>query len=449
MAATMISHRYPVPDDFAEMILALNEPKLSLMLDGEYRSSPAIRQRIANDASLLEEKKASALFRIAHNSGVSLAEIEMLTGKSGPEAYLEFANSSDKAFRRAVAWYWRPAPDEVWLKLLRDPDPKVRWSAFHARESIPADLHEELAADPELRPLMAKSVELTPAMAAEFAVDSKETVRHSLAENPHLPESTCRLLADSADATTSALLICNRATPEDVRARLHASLPADPGWENVGQKTDKDIDAGMAHSILSFGMVPWLGDLPLDERLGYLDSPYPVFRRALAWSDDLPASAREKLRHDPDPQVRSYLARSWKDAPGEFVLSVLVEVGDSAKFRPRLADHPNLPRADLGALVDSDNPRLRALACKNPELPPAIIARLSQDESRTVRFAAAGHPSIPWEDLKRLLDGEDLDLVETAAASPALPADVMEQLVDQFIAQSAGSRQPPETSRPS
>lgn len=222
-------------------------------------------------------------------------------------------------------------------------------------------------------------------------------------------------------------LICNPATPEHLRARLHAELAAIIAAEEGRDIREQSIDAMMAAAELSMADLPWLRRMPLHERLGYLGSPYPVFRRALAWHEDLPADAIDRLQADSDCEVQRRMAKR-PDAPGDFVARVLRECGDNPKFGPRLADHLNLDQSAFGSDAENPDARLRILACRDPLLPVTQVVRLSRDADRSVRMAVASHPRLPIENLLQLLKDSDPYVVEAAAASPNLPVEIMHEI---------------------
>jgi hypothetical protein len=281
-------------------------------------------------------------------------------------------------------------------------------------------LHRQLVAHPATRAAVAEYISLTTELASQLAGDDDENVRWAVAKNPGLPALVRDRLAATDDPIVWASLLCNRSTPEALCADLNRKLV------QVTTEPDSSPEALFTTTMLE-EPISWLRELPLQERLEYLDRPYAVFRRSLATHDDLPAEAIARLRHDPDPGVRQRIARR-SDTPGDFLEKVVRECGENWKCRPLLVDHPNFPTAAFLRFADESNPQLRRVACRDPLLPAAVVMRLSRDEDRWVRITAAGHANMPAEEVVHLLGDADLDVVEAAAASPALPPDAMDQI---------------------
>jgi hypothetical protein len=232
-----------------------------------------------------------------------------------------------------------------------------------------------------------------------------------VAKNPGLPASVRGRLAASDDPIVWANLLCNQSTPEALRADLHNKLV------QVTTELDPSPEALFITMMFERENIRWLRQLPLQERLEYLDRPYTVFRRSLATHDDLPQEAIARLQHDPAPGVRRTIARR-PNTSGECLERVVRECGEDWGCRPLLVEHPNFPTAAFLRFADESEPQLRALACCSPLLPAHVVARLSRDEDRWVRITAAGHANLPAEEVVRLLGDTDLDVVEAAAGLP-------------------------------
>jgi hypothetical protein len=279
-----------------------------------------------------------------------------------------------------------------------------------------------LISHPATRAWVASYISLTPELAAELAIDPDENVRSEVAKNSNLPLPVLDSLAATHDPMVWANLVCNRITPELVRAQLYPEL------EKAIRQSDPSPEAMVARMMLVHEDVRWLRQLPLEERQSYLDSPYTVFRRSLARHDDLPVEAIARLERDPDPIVRHMIARRAA-AQGDFLERLLRECGELPGWRPLLVEHPNFPQAAFVRFAEESEPRLRALACRNPSLPTDVVARLARDGSARVRASTTSHPNFTAEDALRLLGDDDLDVAEAAAASPALPLYAMHELV--------------------
>ena len=423
----MASDRGALPDDLAEALLALDDPEIAFLIDSDIRVSVAIRTQITENAAACEYARQFARDSMTKDVPVSLDTLERFTDSVGPDAWRLLVSDPDPQLRRAVAKAWFDAPNDIHRILLSDPDPSVRAAACQHPPPPPSDLHASLIGHPATRASVTEYISLTEALAAELAADDDVWVRHAVAKNPHLPDSVRDRLVASNDPIAWAGLILNQTTPEPLRARLNADLV------ELDKQEQESTETFVALMILEQSVVQWLAELPLSDRMTYLDSPYAMFRQTLAChSDDLPAEAVAKLQCDPDVMVRRIMARR-PDAPAEFLERLVREHGESVSSIHKLVDHPNFPKAAFATFTDSPKPQVRMLASHDPQLPAVVVARLSRDADTFVRQSAARHPNLPTEDLMRLLNDEDLDVVEAAAASPALPLDVMHQLVDRAI----------------
>jgi hypothetical protein len=425
-ASTMVVRSGFLPDELAEALLALCDPHIAFLLDRDDRVSPAILERIAGHPNVAVREASMRMAREWVSNGrvfVRLDLLERLTDQTGEAAWTKLAGDPDPQMRRAVARAWSGMPDNIRRALLTDPEPSVRAAACPSWRPAPIDLHEPLIAHPATRASVAEYISLTPQLAAQLAGDDDEEVRWAVAKNPGLPALARDRLAATDSPIVWASLLCNRSTPEALRADLNAKLV------QVTAEPDPSPDVEFTTMILGRENIPWLRELPLPGRLEYLDRPYAVFRRALATHSDLPEEAIARLQYDPDPGVRRTIARR-RDTPGDLLETVVRECGEDWGCRPLLVEHPNFPTAAFLRFADESKPQLRALACRDPVLPAAIVARLARDDDRWVRITAASHANLPAEDVIRLLGDEDLDIVEAAAASPALPPDAMDEIVE-------------------
>lgn len=429
VATEMTYRRGLLPDELAEALVELSDPEVTAMMDRPGRASPAIRERLARrpDPAVRARNRRLACEWLSAGVFVSLDMLEALTDKAGPAAWLELASDPDPRVRSATARAWFDQPDAVHRALLTDPEPSVRAAAARVR-AVPDDLHPLLVAHPATRAAVAGYIALSVELARQLIEDDDEEVRAAVAGNPQLPVFACHELAAKGPLAWGEL-ITNPATPGPLRARLHDDLARIIASEKGRDIREVSIEAMMADAHLRTALLPGFDALPLAERLAYLDSPYPVFRRALTRHRDLPDDALARLRADADPDVLRYMAKR-PDAPGAFVAWVLREWGDNPKVGPRLVDHPNFPAGELAKDADDPDARRRALACLDPLLPVPEVIRLARDENPYVRVSAAGHPNLPLDNLLDLLEDENLLVVEAAAASPALPHALMHQIAD-------------------
>jgi hypothetical protein len=270
-------------------------------------------------------------------------------------------------------------------------------------------------ADPATREPVAAYAELTAGQSLDLAMDSDEGVRISAARNATLSAEALAILASDESASVRGMIAQHRYVDPATRDRIYADPDA----------------AGELRSVvlLDFFGPGWVRELPLSERLVFLECPHVVFRRALAWSRDLPAVAWRGLDQDSDVPVR-WFAAMRPDAPPEILERLLHEHGGEGPVGLRVTDHPNFPWHMLRGFADSPDPTRRSLALADPDLPDEVVNALAGDQSAYVRFAAAGHPAIGAEQLRVLLAETDLSIASRAAENPALPAELMYELLE-------------------
>ncbi|MEU8763701.1 hypothetical protein [Streptomyces sp. NPDC048659] len=417
-----------VPDAVVEAVLR-RDPDAAVRLRGS-RISPAMRRVIAGHPDPAVRDAFPRLIRSMVAQGVVLTSLEGMEEAYGrPRA--ELAADRDPAVRRAIAQLWRDRPLAVQRALLTDPEAKVRNTTvvFSPPGGIPADLVEPCLTDPATQCAAAGTVPLTEAWFARLVTRGDTHVRRAVARNPHLTPGMVARLADATDATHATdatdahvrmAVARSRHTDAETRARLYALVEA-----------EMDSGDGTARAAYHWdcGSTAWLRELPLDERLTYLECPHADFRRELASCADLPEAAWRRLDADRDVLVRRAAARR-PDAPPEVLERLVREHGEASHLRPLIVEHPRFPTDRIRRLADAADPHARAVALADPELPPAVLERLAADPDDSVRAAAAGHPGAGPALLERLLSDPDDRAREEAAAHPALPSARMTGILD-------------------
>lgn len=299
----------------------------------------------------------------------------------------------------------------VQVALLTDPDPRVRAAAAKAEHpGIPPELYERCLADSAVQAYVAGRLALTPDQFARLMEVEDDEVLLAVAGNPHLTAEMVARLQESTDVFVRTAVAFSRHVTPETRDRLLALLEAEKAAGSSG-----------ADLALGWQMYEprWLGEVPLAERLSYLDCPHAAFRRVLAAGRDLPDEAWRRLDEDPDVSVRRAAARR-PDTPPQVLVRLLREHGDVFHIRPLLVDHPNFPREVLRDFVNEPDPRVRVLALQDPELPVPELQRLADSEQEFLRAGAAGHPNVTADMLERLLTDPEPKVVDEAAANHVL-----------------------------
>ncbi|MET7420892.1 hypothetical protein [Dactylosporangium sp. NPDC005555] len=326
------------------------------------------------------------------------------------------ARDPDPDVRATLAQWWTDAPEEVRRSLLTDPVDAVRGAACSTyfrrlpHPVPPADLVAGLLEDPVTRAGAVRHADLTSAMAWRLAGDPDGDVREALAGHPWLPADVRDRLGDDREPEVRIAVFARQDTPEPLRRRIHEQA--------LGFRCKVGL---------------WMLELPwvTADPLPHVDSPYPCFRAAAAAAGaSLPAHVVHRLLHDDDSAVRTAMA---------FRAPHLVDAAAAERidrdYRPvkRTADRPadwlTFPQATLRRLATDPDPRMRRLAPRDPDLPPDLAARLAADPEPVVRRSVAGHPRLPAATLIGLLADESAWVAEAAAGSPALSPAEMDRLL--------------------
>ncbi|WP_200304018.1 hypothetical protein [Streptomyces adelaidensis] len=380
------------------------------------RLSPAMRRRIAEHPDPAVRDARADFVRHSVDTGVPVG-VDALE-----ETYGRFrtalAEDPDPKLRAAVARDWHDRPASVQAALLADPDPLVRGAATnHERPGVPPKWRDRCLADPATRANVASYVPLTADQFERLVQlmraddEEAEDLQYCVARNPHLTADMVARLLDFDDPAVRAAVAQSRHVDAETRDRLYALLEAESANGNTGARLAL---------TWNFTEPSWLREAPLDERLTYLDCPYPVFRRVLATCRDLPEEAWQRLDDDPDLLVRRAAARR-PDTPPHVLERLIRGHGDVFHVRPLLVEHPNFPRHTLRTLVDEPDPHVHYVALQDPELPVPALQRLAAATSEPfVRRGVARHPNITDPLLDQLLSDPDPNVADDAAANAAL-----------------------------
>jgi hypothetical protein len=321
------------------------------------------------------------------------------------------AGGLDPKLRAAVARDWHDRPVAVQMGLLADPDPVVRAAATRdERPGVPPEWVDRCLADPATRVDVARYVPLTLDQFAQLMRTEDEEVYQAVAGNPHLSTEMVARLLDIDDPIVRVGVAQSRHVDAETRNRLYALVEA--------ERAEGSVEAEVALTW-NFAEPDWLREVPLDERMTYLDCPHAVFRRVLAYCPDLPEEAWRRLDNDPVIAVRRAAARRL-DAPPEVLERLVRAHGDAFHIRPPLVEHPNFPRHMLRTFVDEPSPHVQYVALQDPELPVPALQQLATASESFLRRGVARHPNITEALLEQLLSDADPEVADDAAANPTL-----------------------------
>jgi hypothetical protein len=315
---------------------------------------------------------------------------------------LRLAADPSVLVRRAVALRWRPVPEAAVRSLLRDPDAQVRRNIL-LTGTPPPDLRARLLADPETRREAARGARLDPDDVAALVADADPAVREGVAGNPWVPLAQVLPLAQDPDEEVRAAVMLRPDLPGDVRERIASTV----------EPHDYHVAAWLTPDRAT-----------LAQRLAQVESRFIFFRRAVAYSPDLPATAVTRLAGDEDHSVRLLLAENHPDAPAGILPDLVARAGHAAW---ELVKHRNMPAHALAEFARSDDELLRRVAATGPNLPTAAAIALAGHADHVTRQLVAANPALPLPEVVRMLDHPWL--AEAAARNPRLPPALARELL--------------------
>ncbi|MER6672734.1 hypothetical protein [Streptomyces sp. NPDC000983] len=417
--------------------LALNDrlpDRFRLVLAGH--SDASVRSALAARAATAPRHLLERLVDDPHPQvRKSLAESRDMP----PDLRARLAEDPVPEIRAALARHWTGAPEPVRRLLLTDPETEVRAAAcatYYARlphPVPPADLLPALLADPVTRAGAVPHATLDADTLRRLVGDPDSEVRAELAGHPRLPPSVRELLAVDPALNVRVRVFARPDTPEDERARIHASVDElsrtlpDPSPEADDATVLQWFQNHSARNELRILRLPWVTADPLP----HVDSPYVCFRVSAAAGTDLPDAAVARLLDDEEivRLTMAHTAPHLVDPATAESIERRYRRNDKFTFWWDTAQVLSFPTSTLRRFAADDEPRLRSFAPRDPDLPPELAEQLAADPEARVRRAVAPHPRLPLPALDRLLADPSDQVAEAAAASPHLPVHRMEWLL--------------------
>ncbi|MBC2594129.1 hypothetical protein H5P28_07620 [Ruficoccus amylovorans] len=298
-------------------------PDLLVALSGD--PSPLVRHTLVATAAADDE-----VLQFWADSDREDIQFALMTRSSLPEdCWHSLLMSPHRRVRQAVCASRQP--DEVDLLFLSRSEDKEDRLFVAACEDIPAGLQHKLVQDEEtdLCVALAQNPAIWPEV-AEFIVTS-ECVPACLAmlQNPAMPEGLFLELGWLNQPEVTAALATHEGTPQEVLEYL----------------TNEQFSAvALAHMAIARRPAPWLrGELAN----ALARHELPSLRALAATSLKLSESARNRLRDDPAPRVRT-LAYEFLPAPEARAVGATVDA-----IRRCLEELDALIRGDLPGVADS------------------------------------------------------------------------------------------------
>ncbi|MEV6279449.1 hypothetical protein [Nocardia sp. NPDC051832] len=380
----------PLPVEVYRALVADTSPLVRAALGRNHRVPAAIRAVLAGDRDP-EVRRCAALYPLPLNV------LHRLIGDAerrtvGRTALMTAASDIPEA---TIPWQLA----ELFLE-----DGDYRETAV-ARVTLTPALLERLWAEPDLRVALARNPGLP--VARMWACLREDHLRVALTENPSLPADLVEALVDTGDPDVHRELLRRAELPDTLARRLTGA-------------SEDDEPLPLAESLMP-------EHASLERRLSYLDHANPAFRRALAFSFDLPDDAIRQLSEDPDFTTRLLICERHTEISPQALIGVIDRW--HGHTRSDLLRHPRLPATALPRYAAADEPGDRIAIASRPDLTPDLVHRFLTDPSAKVRRTAAANPRLLDDRLHELLADPDSALREGAAANPALPSDEFTRLL--------------------
>jgi hypothetical protein len=374
---------------------------------------PAVRKQLATVAATTAEtlsqlaKDESPEVRRAVASNINAGDQTLIDLSSDPDEEVRLnvaldAKTGERFFDTRKA---RDLPVEALLKLAGDASPTVRQAVADHR-CLPLDGFIALAKDPDNN--------------TRRRVESR-ILRHgdSWADEKNEDES------DFYVEVLTSLSVCS-----DIRIRKavaqHPLLPI-------------PLLAELLDDELVFGQESGIGDLPVlsvvRNRPWYTDDDWraltrvsnPKARATLAYLSTTPKDVLTLLASDDDEEVRKQLLHN-KELPANVVRTLVEDPSPSVADMAASFLAKNAPRfrAEIGAFLDANNPKVRATLAREETADVKWLESLALDPSADVRVAVAGNSNTPPSVFASLALDSNLEVVQAVVkairdgvASPA------------------------------
>ncbi|NQD42289.1 variant leucine-rich repeat-containing protein [Glutamicibacter halophytocola] len=314
--------------------------------------------------------------------------------------------------RQLVARHMPVSDSEIRDQLLRDEDPKIRWSALQRTmnqtdESLSAFLNE-LSSSREAR-LKFREDNADSSYWSPTKAELDQQVIHLLAGHPATPRQVLKELIENKRPDVLLALAHNSALGAESLRELCSRMVADRSL--ASRKL-------FASSLLTpFEVLKNLGS-----------DKSPIVRELLAENEQIPADVLTSLASDHDRSVRLAVLRNQK-TPGSIAETIakdllaksanraLFDVLNALDGRSDVHLSINLLEAALDELSKSRvrDPDMRCIVGRDPRAGENTLKRLSQSVTNEVRIAVAGNVSSPTA----VLDLLAMDLASEVRAAVA------------------------------
>lgn len=365
-------------------------------------------------------------------------------------------------------------PEEILMRLAKDPDPEVR-SAVAENSMTPAEILKTLAKDKSrevresvasntstpietldimakvsyLREIIAENPSVSITLLEELSISRNENVRLGVAMNPKTPPKILKILAKDPDPGVRSEVARLRTTPTEILETLANDLGY-PVREGVARNQNTPLGvlkklASDDRAEVRFGVAENpAAPLDLNFRINLLKSSATegdeggYGRRFLAENPDTQTEIIQMLSEDENYRVRCSVAEN-PNTPFKILKGLANEktVDEDTLYSEyvlsHLARNPSIPtsmRKEIieGLMNDDLSPWIRISVAWNRLAPIDVLRSLAKDKWADVRSAVARNPVTPIEVLTLLADDGHSSVRAAVAENPRTPEDILRKL---------------------
>ena len=428
----------------------------------------AIEEKSIEDAKFCLSKLAehSEFFGTPSNLTSYYKELQERAEELIAELSYSGANSdSANAVFKALAL--NPScPEDILMKLAKDPDPEVR-SAVAENSLTPPEILRTLAKDKSrevresvarntstpgetlnvmakvsyLREIIAENPSISMTLLKELSVNRNEDVRSAVAQNPRTPPEILILLAKDTGYSVRENVARNPITPAEalvilakeagymIRAGVARNRNTPP--ELLKELTSDDrAEVRLSVALNVFAPLDLNFRINLLKSFGTEGDEYGYGREFLGKNPYTPVEILELFSKDKNHVVRCGVAVNPATPVG--ILKVLAKQESSQIVQARVAENPSIPeslrREVIEDLVNDLEPWIRCHVGWNRLAPVDVLRSLARDKWADVRSAVARNPVTPIEVLILMADDEYSSVRAAVAENPRTPEDTLRKL---------------------
>ena len=413
-----------------------------------YLSRLARHSEYSDDYQELKEKVEELIAELSYSSANSESANDVfkalaLNPSCPEEMLIKLAKDPDPEVRSAVTEN-SMTPPEILKTLAKDKSREVRESVArntstpgetlnvlakvsYLREtiaenpSISMTLLKELSSDrnDDVRSAVAQNPTTLPEMLIGLAKDTSYVVRHNVAQNPTTPAEALVILAKEAGYMIRACVARNRNTPGELLEEL---------------ASDDRAEVRLSVALNAFAQLDLNFRINLLKSFGTEGDEYGYGRGFLAANPETPVEILELFSKDKNHVVRCGVAVNPATPIG--ILMVLAREesakGESQIVQARVAENPSIPeslrREIIEDLANDLEPWIRCHVGWNRLAPLDVLRSLAKDKWADVRAAVGRNLATPIEVLALLADDAHSAVRAAVAGNPRTPEDTLRKL---------------------